>query len=238
MKKIQRIVLIAIMLFTLTLFTGCTEEKEPEFNPENELATALNTLQESSYTVETTVTTEVEVVANGQNQTQKVEYEMLTKYNGNESYVEMTINGEKICSYAIVDGDSVKTYTNIYGEWIQGDDITLSDYQNENNEMLNIEVEDCFELKDDKWIGDTTKISEQLKGYMEDAFKEYTEYGMDIVNIIVNQYDITMDGDHISNVDLKMTMTMSSSLGVMKITITMPMKYSKIGQTEVIRPEI
>lgn len=235
MKKIRKIALF-IMLFTLTLFIGCTKEQEP--NPENELATALSTLQKSSYTVQTSVTTEVEIVANGQNVNESVTYEMFTQYNSNESYAEVIMNGEKVCSYSIVDGDSVKTYTNINGEWIKGDDISLTDYQKENNDMLNIEVKDCFELIDNKWVGDTTKISEQLKGYMKDAFKEYTQYGMDIINIIVNQYDITMKEGNISSVDLKMTMTMSSTFGAMKISITMPMKYSKIGETEITKPQI
>lgn len=249
MRKTKKLLLFIILFFTVSLCIGCNVEPNPNEKDDNtpeekdntaeeKLEKAMEALQKANYTIEGVVSTEVEIVANGQNQKQKIEYEMLTQCDGNETYSEISMNGEKICTYVTIDGDIVKTYTNVNGTWIQGDDISLSEYKNENNEMIDIEVEDCFEFKDNKWIGDAAKISGQLKEYMEEAFEEYTEYGMEIVNIIVNQYDITIDEEHISNIDTKMTMTMSSTYGVMRITITMPMKYSKIGETKIIKPEI
>lgn len=230
MKKIKHLLFIFILLCTLTLLTGCS--------PETKLIKALDELQKSNYTIECNMSTEIELVAYGQKDKQAIEYEMLAQCDGNESYSEIVMDGSKVCSYVTIDGDNVKTYTNTNGTWIQGDDISLSEYKNDNFEMINIDATDCFEYEDDKWIGNTAELSKQLSEYMSDVFAEYSKYGLDIKNIIIDQYDITMDGKHIASIDLKMTMTMSATSIAMKVSITMPMKFSKIGETEITRPEI
>ena len=61
--------------------------------------------------------------------------------------------------------------------------------------------------------------------------------GVTIKNAEILEYDITLDGNKVSLIDIKMTIEMSISGINVIVTMSMPMNFSLIGETEVTVPD-
>lgn len=226
MKKIRVVILFLLLLTTLCSCFG-----------ENELEKSFNKLSESNYTMTGSMRIDLSMSYAGQTQQQTLVADMLIEASQNESYTVSTINGQSQYSYVKLNEENVDVYTKSSGSWSH-EVQSLEEYKEESDSFfLDIEVKDVFELKDGVWVGNTEMLTTMLEKYMDTISEDLVGASVTINSFNVEKYDIVMEGNEISEIEVIMTLDMSSSGVSLSMKMTLPMEVSKIGETVVTVPE-
>lgn len=222
--KLKKITTFIIVVLGILCLTGCSKTRE--------LEKALSELEQSSYTINTTARMIVHVEYNGQKVDEMVEMQMYIENSPTEAYSVTTINGEKAYTYSCIKDGEISSYVNQNGYW---EKVDVQENNTEITDMMNISIKDTFTKKDGVWVGDVEKLSNQLNDELEDYFKNL---GLSGDNIKVTRYDIIVVDGKISSIYLNMFMSMDVSGAKAKITVKLPLEFSKIGETTVTVPEV
>lgn len=227
MKKIIKSILIVLFICLSFVLTGCSGQRK--------LEKALEEIEEKSYTVKGTMRLDLSVSYLGQSQHQTIVSDMMIEADPTHSYSVTTTEGNSQYSYAIIEGNNVKVYQKALKEWELVESPSIDEYK-DSNELFDIDVEDNFVKEDGKWVANITNIQDELDGYMEKLAEQFGGIGVEIKKMVVDKYVIELDGKHVSKIEIAMTMEMSSYGVNMVMNISMPMEFSKIGETDVTVP--
>lgn len=227
MKKI----LLFIMFLSVLTLSGCKTLK---------LERALVALEKENYTVDMNMNMVVTIYGGGvPAQTQKASITSKIEADQTKSYTVSTSEGKTSYSYVEIEGEQVKVYTSTGSKWKLADVVDLDDYSNQMLDMIDVDydTDECFSRKGDVWVGDVEKLTEILEEAMIELMKDSYGSGVTIKNAEILKYDITLDGNKVSLIDIKMTIEMSMSGVNVIVTMSMPMNFSLIGETEVTVPD-
>lgn len=227
MKKI----LLFIMFLSVLTLSGCKTLK---------LERALGALEKENYTVDMDMNVVVTIYGGGvPAQTQKASSTSKMEADQTKSYTVSTSEGKTSYSYVEMEGEQVKVYTSTGSKWKLEDVVDVDDYSNQMLDMIDVDyaTDECFSRKGDVWVGDVEKLTEILEEAMTELMKDSYGSGVTIKNAKVLKYDITLDGNKVSLIDIKMTIEMSISGINVIVTMSMPMNFSLIGETEVTVPD-
>lgn len=227
MKKL----LLFIMFLSALTLSGCKTLK---------LERALGALEKENYTVDMDMNVVVTIYGGGvPAQTQKASSTSKIETDQTKSYTVSTSEGKTSYSYVEIEGEQVKVYTSTGSKWKLEDVVDVDDYSNQMLDMIDVDyaTDECFSRKGDVWVGDVEKLTEILEEAMTELMKDSYGSGVTIKKAEVLKYDITLDGNKVSLIDIKMTIEMSMSGVNVIVTMSMPMNFSLIGETEVTVPD-
>lgn len=227
MKKL----LLFIMFLSVLTLSGCKTLK---------LERALGALEKENYTVDMNMDMHMTIYGSGiTTQTQKASITSKMEVDQTKSYTVSTSEGKTSYSYVEIEGEKVKVYTSTGSTWKLEDVVDVDDYSNQMLDMIDVDydTDECFSRKGDVWIGDVEKFTEILEEAMTELMKDSYGSAVTIKNAEVLKYDITLDGNKVSLIDIKMTIEMSMYGVNVIVTMSMPMNFSLIGETEVTVPD-
>lgn len=227
MKKL----LLFIMFLSVLTLSGCKTLK---------LERALGALEKENYTVDMNMDMHMTIYGSGvTTQTQKASITSKMEVDQTKSYTVSTSEGKTSYSYVEIEGEKVKVYTSTGSTWKLGDVVDVDDYSNQMLDMIDVDydTDECFSKKGDVWVGDVEKFTEILEEAMTELMKDSYGSAVTIKNAEVLKYDITLDGNKVSLIDIKMTIEMSMYGVNVIVTMSMPMNFSLIGETEVTVPD-
>lgn len=227
MKKL----LLFIMFLSVLTLSGCKTLK---------LERALGALEKENYTVDMNMDMHMTIYGSGvTTQTQKASITSKMEVDQTKSYTVSTSEGKTSYSYVEVEGEKVKVYTSTGSTWKLEDVVDVDDYSNQMLDMIDVDydTDDCFSRQGDVWVGDVEKFTEILGEAMTELMKDSYGSAVIIENAEVLKYDITLDGNKVSLIDIKMTIKMSMYGVSVIVTMSMPMNFSLIGETEVTVPD-
>ncbi len=221
MKKIFLLVLFLCSF----LLIGCGKD---------ELEMALEQLKTTSYTADLEMNMTMDMPSGSFSQTSISKMEV----DPTQLYMETSVdNGassiQTVCNYIKLEETAVKVYTK-YGEVWDLTETPIEEYTS-NNDLLDIDTKEIFELKDGVYVGDTTKLEEQLATVLEEQFGDMG-YGV-TPEMKIAKYNITLDGDNVKNIEIVIDMTATIEGVTMEIGIDIKYTFSKIGSTLVTIPE-
>lgn len=238
MKKIFNLVYILTLCLLLCFTTSCGGYFSGEKAPDVVLEEAMEKLKTSSYTIETNMTMEIRVAVDGEVIDEKTEIEMRTEADPNQSYVYTNSQGIIEENYTVIEDGIVKVYALRNNKWILIEQLNLDEYEELNKDVLDLETENCFEYNDGEYIGDVEILNQQLEDYMESFVLDMMgPLGESSFETEVEKYNITLENNNLSTVDIIMNFEMEVEGVHIKVRITMPMEFSKIGETEVTVPK-
>ena len=227
MKKI----LLFIMFLSVLTLSGCKTLK---------LERALGALEKENYTIDMDMDMVMTIYGGGvPAQTQKASITSKMEVDQTKSYTVSTTEGKTSYSYVEIEGEQVKVYTSTGSKWKLEDVVDVDDYSNQMLDMIDVDydTDECFSRKGDVWVGDVEKFTEILEEAMTKLMKDSYGSGVTIKKAEVLKYDITLDENKVSLIDIKMTIEMSISGVNVIVTMSMPMNFSLIGETEVTVPD-
>lgn len=227
MKKI----LLFIMFLSVLTLSGCKTLK---------LERALGALEKENYTVDMDMDMVMTIYGGGvPAQTQKASITSKIETDQTKSYTVSTSEGKTSYSYVEIEGEQVKVYTSTGSTWKLEDVVDVDDYSNQMLDMIDVDydTDECFSREGDVWVGDVEKLTEILEEAMTELMKDSYGSAVTIKNAEVLKYDITLDGNKVSLIDIKMTIEMSMYGVNVIVTMSMPMNFSLIGETEVTVPD-
>lgn len=227
MKKL----LLFIMFLSVLTLSGCKTLK---------LERALGALEKENYTVDMNMDMHMTIYGSGvTTQTQKASITSKMEVDQTKSYTVSTSEGKTSYSYVEIEGEKVKVYTSTGSTWKLDDVVDVDDYSNQMLDMIDVDydTDECFSRKGDVWVGDVEKFTEILEEAMTELMKDSYGSAVIIENAEVLKYDITLDGNKVSLIDVKMTIEMSMYGVNVIVTMSMPMNFSLIGETEVTVPD-
>ena len=227
MKKL----LLFIMFLSVLTLSGCKTLK---------LERALGALEKENYTVDMNMDMQIIIYGTGVTaQTQKASITSKMEVDQTKSYTVSTSEGKTSYSYVEIEGEKVKVYTSTGSTWKLDDVVDVDDYSNQMLDMIDVDydTDECFSRKGDVWVGDVEKFTEILEEAMTKLMKDSYGSAVIIENVEVRKYDITLDGNKVSLIDIKMVIEMSMSGVTVIVTMSMPMNFSLIGKTEVTVPD-
>lgn len=227
MKKL----LLFIMFLSVLTLSGCKTLK---------LERALGALEKENYTVDMNMDMHMTIYGSGvTTQTQKASITSKMEVDQTKSYTVSTSEGKTSYSYVEIEGEKVKVYTSTGSTWKLDDVVDVDDYSNQMLDMIDVDydTDECFSKKGDVWVGDVEKFTEILEEAMTELMKDSYGSAVTIKNAEVLKYDITLDGNKVSLIDIKMTIEMSMYGVNVIVTMSMPMNFSLIGETEVTVPD-
>ncbi len=227
MKKL----LLFIMFLSVLTLSGCKTLK---------LERALGALEKENYTVDMDMDMQIIIYGTGVTaQTQKASITSKMEVDQTKSYTVSTSEGKTSYSYVEIEGEKVKVYTSTGSRWKLEDVVDVDDYSNQMLDMIDVDydIDECFSRKGDVWVGDVEKFTEILEEAMTELMKDSYGSAVTIKNAEVLKYDITLDGNKVSLIDIKMTIEMSMYGVNVIVTMSMPMNFSLIGETEVTVPD-
>ncbi len=253
MKKLNKILLVLVMLFIFVIVTSCNNnnhqheyvdgkcecgEIDPNFvDPIDQLVNQMEALNKLSSTVNCPMAIELKLTMGTESQTQKMNADMYIESDATSSYTITTAQGEKQYSYAVTQGEYVKTYLKLEEEWLLADTVSVNDYSS-NSDLYDIDVKESFTLVDGVWVGDVAALSQVLKSTMDEMAIELGGLnGVSIDETTIKKYNITIENGNITLIDIEMYMKMSYQGMIMEISYSIPMSVSKIGETTVTVPE-
>ena len=227
MKKI----LLFIMFLSVLTLSGCKTLK---------LERALGALEKENYTVDMDMDMVMTIYGGGvPAQTQKASITSKIETDQTKSYTVSTSEGKTSYSYVEIEGEQVKVYTSTGSKWKLEDVVDVDDYSNQMLDMIDVDydTDECFSREGDIWVGDVEKFTEILEESMTKLMKDSYGSAVTIKKAEVLKYDITLDGNKVSLIDIKMTIEMSMYGVNVVVTMSMPMNFSLIGETEVTVPD-
>ena len=227
MKKI----LLFIMFLSVLTLSGCKTLK---------LERALGALEKENYTVDMDMDMVMTIYGGGvPAQTQKASITSKIETDQTKSYTVSTSEGKTSYSYVEIEGEQVKVYTSTGSKWKLEDVVDVDDYSNQMLDMIDVDydTDECFSREGDVWVGDVEKFTEILEESMTKLMKDSYGSAVTIKKAEVLKYDITLDGNTVSLIDIKMTIEMSMYGVNVVVTMSMPMNFSLIGETEVTVPD-
>ena len=245
MKKIIIFIMLIVLLPILsscdTSFGGISKQIQDGtlfLSKEEKLERVFNRLSETSFTMEGSVSTDVKLITSGGINSQTIVIDMLVEANPNESYSEATLDGNTTMAYTRINETYVDLFTKTTGSWVH-DVQTLENYQGDSNTFfLDIEVENLFTYKGGVWMGNTEVLSEALKQYSYPIIEGFGEKQVVLDKFEIEKYNIKMNDGEISEIDVVVSIRAISVVlnRELKVTMSMPMKVSKVGQTQVTVP--
>lgn len=236
MKKLFNLFSIIYICSLLCLLTGCGGYFSGEKPSDVVLKEAIEELNEESYTVTSDMYVEMRVESGGQVVSEKTNSFTKIESDGTRTYAEIIAEGIKSYQYTEINDDKVDLYTLFDGNWLLVDSIDLNEYKENDHQVFEIDTKNCFKLEDGIYIGNVEKINEQLKEYMQQFSEQFAGSGLTMTESSVEKYDITLENNKVSKIDIIMNVEMSMDTVVMKIRVTMPMVFSNIGETTVTNP--
>lgn len=227
MKNIRRTFLFIVTILTITLLTGCSKTKK--------LEKAFATLNETSHTINAEMT--ISVSSNDQSYTNKMNmyYEndptqsySITKYSEGEyySYCKLTEQGASVYM-AFNETD----WTHLY-------DLTMEEYKEQNLEVGRVEDVEYFKYEKGVYVGDTEALNDTLNDYINSLVKEYIDLGLEIKLFNVNKYNVTLEKNNVSKVEIDMEISLGGFGQTVSMSYSMIFNISKIGETQVTVPSI
>lgn len=244
MKKIIVFIMLMIMIPVLSSCSIDFDEFADDIqngtiflSKEEKFEKAFNRLSETSYTMEGAMRTDITLITLGSTQKQTVITDMLIESGTNEMYAESTTNGETARVYAKINEKDVDIYNISTGYWTHNVQ-SLEEYRKGNETFyLDIEVNDIFVLEDGVWVGNTEFITESLKSYSSQFAKELGYLDMSVSKFEIEKYNVKMKDGEISELDIVIYISMSRYGRRIDMKMSLPMKVSKVGKTEVTIPE-
>lgn len=236
MKKIFVIITLFATLVTLSSCSFVNDVLYFFATPEEKLEMAFEKLSETSYTMEGSMRIDMTLSYLGETQKQTFVVDMHTEANPNEIYNEEVMNGETQRSYIKINDDEVLTYTEEKGKWTE-EVQSLEKYKEENaNGFLDIDIKDAFTLEDGIWVGNVEVISEMLEETTNKLSEDLLGDGAKLNSFELEKYNIEMENNEISKVDIAMSVTMTIQGVKVTMKMSVPMTISKVGQTDVTVP--
>ena len=228
MMKFKKILLLFVAMTIAFVATGCMGS--------NKLDKAFEELEEKSFTVVSDLEIEMTLKYNDKVESFKQTAEMQIEADQSQSYTIMTINGIVQSSYAKIDDDKAKVYTRVDNKWILNE-TSLDDYNDDDMlAIIDIDTEDIFEESEGVWVCDVEKISGELDEYMKMMAESFGGTGLTVDNMSLDKYTIELDGKHLSKINFEMSVALSDSNVSMEMKISMPLRFLKIGKTNVTVP--
>lgn len=213
-------------------------EKDPNYvSPLDQFKAAMDELQTASSTINCNMVMTVSYTMGNQSESMTQNMTLYIENDSTKAYTIVSSEGMSEYTYAVIEGENVKTYLKYNNEWLLLETTTIEEYSGM-EDLLDVEVEDAFTLQNGIWVGNVEVLSASLSKVIVDSFGEIDEVsGMTLDEASVKKYNITMTEGKLSLVDIEMYMKMSYQGMVMEYTITMPMAISKVGETTVTVPE-
>lgn len=238
MKKLLNVLWILSLCLSLGFITACDGYFSGEKPADVVLEEAMEELNEKSYTVDTTMTVQIRMEYQGEVISETEDLTMHTEADPTQAYVKTIADGTTQESYTKIENEEVKVYIFYNNRWSLTDRFSLDEYQESNQQVYELDPKDCFELVDGVYVGNVEVINEQLKDFMESFAKDFIALGSIEMTTEVEKYDIILKNKELSNINVIMNMDMEVEGIQIKMRITMPLEFSKIGKTEVTSPDI
>ena len=238
MKKLLNVLWVLSLCLSLGFITACDGYFSGEKPADVVLEEAMEELNEKSYTVDTTMTVQIRMEYQGEVISETEDLTMHTEADPTQAYVKTIADGTTQESYTKIENEEVKVYIFYNNHWSLTDRLSLDEYQESNQQVYELDPKDCFELVDGVYVGNVEVINEQLKDFMESFAKDFIALGSIEMTTEVEKYDIILKNKELSNINVIMNMDMEVEGIQIKMRITMPLEFSKIGKTEVTSPDI
>lgn len=230
MQKMRKIALLCVVMFFTLAISGCSGTKK--------LERALEELENKSYTVEGDMKVDMTISYSGESETQSMSADMLIEADSTQTYTVTTAEGVSQYSYAKIEGNMVKVYTKLDSTWELLETVSLDEYDDDiTSEIVDIDTDDAFKKEGNVWVGDTVKLTDELDDYMAELAEQFGGTSLTINSTTVDKYNIELDGKHIKKIDIEMTISMSMQGMTITMKVSMPLTFSKIGETQVTVPD-
>lgn len=247
-KTILFVCLVLIVGFSVSCDKKCKEHDyvegvcskceavDPNYvSPLDQFKAAMAELETETSTINCDMVTIMSYESGSQSVTITQNSQLYIESSSTETYTVTTLEDEKTYTYAVQEGENVKSYYKKNAIWVLLEVIPADDYSGM-EDFLDVEAIDAFTLKNDVWVGDVETLSNIFVKLIEDNFFNSNLDGMTLKKIAIKKYNITVTDGKISLVDIEIFMRVKYSGMTIEYTIEMPMLISKIGETKVTVP--